>query len=499
MPPIRRSPFKVNKIERDPEAYGLRIMEIIDSVEALYNNRSILLSGQRGIGKTSMGIQLQEVMKGNQRLLQRCELDVEFQKTICVFHPCDSVSSIEQISLDILFKLEERILNILRRRKIQVEPEFEINLGIIKTSIRSSIDSKSRTPGTTASLFVNGLNTMLKSLTRFRRIEYINIMIDELDQLPKTENFGHFMKIVHDTLNYNQLDNITFIFSGQKGIYSDLLEGNLSFERIVRHIPLQILDSESCEHILDFASKKSRPRFSIDQKAKEMILAVSSGFPYTIHLLGDVAFWEMKNHLHLDISDVYNGLEKVLLSDKREKYLSRFNELPKSEKILLIQHGKQHADILPAEVPLKKIQDLTTKIGLSPKKIDQAIESLVNAGHIFIKESNSSLIFCEELFRIFINLIRLEQEQYLSRSTNQDITKEQELAIIHAISDGEVSFTDLLEFSTSQRKEILEELRRYTIGTGYSTSWEDQQYLIGNEYIDYIDYDDEDYPDQDID
>lgn len=496
---IGRSPFKVNVVERDPNAFGIRIKEIVESVEALYNNRSILLSGQRGIGKTSMGIQLQEVMKGNQTLLQRSGIECQFEKTFCVFHACDSISTIEQISLDILHKLEKGVLNILKPRDIQIEPEFEVNLGFIKTNIKTSLNSGTRSPATTASNFVEGLITIQKTLNKHRKYRNINIMIDELDQLPKSENFGHFIKITHDTLNYRQQDNITFIFSGQSGVYSDLLNGNLSFERIVRHIPLTILDPESCEHILNYAAKNATPKFIIDTQAKNMIIAISSGFPYIIHLLGDAAFWEMKKGLPLEINDVYNGLEKILLSDKREKYTSRFMNLSKEEKIILVQHGRRYVDVLPAEVPIEWLRQKSRKFDLSSKNFDIALESLIKSGHVFLKEKGSSIIFCEELFRIFINLLRIEQEQYLSRNKKDEISKEQELIIIQAISAGEISNKDLQEFSSSQRKEILDEFRRFTFGTGFSTSWEDQKYLIGDEYIDYIDYDDEEFPDQDID
>jgi MoxR-like ATPase len=66
---LRKSPFKVDKSEKDPNAFGLRTTEIEVCASTLYNNRNILISGPRGIGKSSLGEQLLVALGGEHTLL----------------------------------------------------------------------------------------------------------------------------------------------------------------------------------------------------------------------------------------------------------------------------------------------------------------------------------------------------------------------------------------------------------------------------------------------
>ena len=94
---LLKSPFKANRIETDPRAFGLRPKEIVDSTRALLNDKSVLISGPRGIGKSSLGEQIQTIMKGNNILLKRCHIDSEFPKTLCVYYACGPDISLEQL------------------------------------------------------------------------------------------------------------------------------------------------------------------------------------------------------------------------------------------------------------------------------------------------------------------------------------------------------------------------------------------------------------------
>jgi len=61
---LRRSPFKADRIEDDPKAFGLRVEAISSCAEALFNRRSVLISGERGIGKSSLASQFKRAYDG---------------------------------------------------------------------------------------------------------------------------------------------------------------------------------------------------------------------------------------------------------------------------------------------------------------------------------------------------------------------------------------------------------------------------------------------------
>lgn len=266
MSKLRRSPFKVNIPEKDPNAFGLRTKEISACVEALYNYRNVLISGPRGIGKSSLANQLQTILQGDDTLLMRCGIDATFPKTLCLFHACDVENTLEQLALDILYNIEQRCLLLKQYEPANVKPTFEINLGIFKATLESETGIKKRSPATVANQLVAGLSIALTTLKKYLLFEGINILIDEVDQLANEINFGHFMKIVHEAINNQGLQGVTLILAGQKGVYTRFVSEDESFERLIRHVPISTLDVDAADYVLEYATTQALPKFKIDER-----------------------------------------------------------------------------------------------------------------------------------------------------------------------------------------------------------------------------------------
>jgi hypothetical protein len=104
---LKASPFKVNISENDPKAFGLRTKEIIECSEAIFNYRSLLISGPRGIGKSSLGEQIQIILDGNPTLLKRCNFNATFTSTFCVYYACGPDVSLTQLVTDLISAFED--------------------------------------------------------------------------------------------------------------------------------------------------------------------------------------------------------------------------------------------------------------------------------------------------------------------------------------------------------------------------------------------------------
>jgi hypothetical protein len=183
--------------------------------------------------------------------------------------------------------------------------------------------------------------------------EGINVMLDEIDLLPQNVNFGHFLKIVHETLGRERLDDVTFILAGQQGIYSRLLKEDPSVERLVRHVPIATLDPDEAEYVLEFAANHAVPPFIVSGKAKQMLLALSAGYPYDIHLLGDSAFSVMDDPERMIPPDVLRGLGDLFRSDKREKYLERLKLLPENQRLVVVSLARYTSPHIPMRIPIE--------------------------------------------------------------------------------------------------------------------------------------------------
>lgn len=404
MSEIRKSPFKVDKIEDDPHAFGNRPKEVIACVEALFNNRHILISGPRGIGKSSLASQIQNLFKGDKTLAIRCEIKNKFENYLTCYYACGENITLISLVQDLIYRIEEQC-KLVKSFRTSENKKFDasINLGVIKASLETEIISNR--PATIATKFIEGLNIIYRALNEYTTYKGIIIQIDEIDRIGIDVNFGHFLKLIHEYIIQDKLNKINFILVGQKGIFSLLNEQDNSIDRVIRHIPLTKLDIDECKYILNYASsKKAFSPFTINPDAEEFILKLSSGFPYVIQLIGDSAFFSMNDINFMTIQDVFNGIEKILRSDKNEKYSSYFKNASPDERIILSTIAKYNSQELPVIIPLKHIFIENKKVFKEDIKIIGILNSLEKKGYIIKNDRKQICQFNDELFRIFLAL-----------------------------------------------------------------------------------------------
>lgn len=331
---LRKSPFKIDKIEDDPQAFGNRPREFASCMESLFNNKHILISGAQGVGKSSFAFQIKNLYMGNPILGERCGIRTRLDEYLTCFYTCGKGTTLFTLASDLLIRLEHkcnRIKSKIKRSKGQFEAS--LRLDTIKAKMQNEIMKDS--PASIATQFINGLDNIYTSLLNFTDLKGIVIIIDELDKLSKDVEFGHFFKIVHEYLNQDGLSNIIFILVGQKGIFNHLKQQDPSTERILNHVRLRELKEDEARHILTYASsKKAEIPFTIEPDAEKLIMEISSGHPLIIQLLGDAAFSSMKDPSHMTQQDVLKGISKILKSDTYERYHP-----------ILVSYLQKHGDI----------------------------------------------------------------------------------------------------------------------------------------------------------
>ncbi len=459
---LRTSPFKANRREDNPFAFGLRVKEVEECADALFNKQSVMLSGPRGIGKSSLGDQLQIILDGNNTLLKRCGISSKFPKTLCIYYACSPHITLSQLIIDILLEVEKECFSLDILEAAKIKPSIEINLGVVKAKIEGEASSKIKSPSTLASQFVSGLESIYKGINKIK-FQGINIFLDELDQLPNEIEFGSFMKIVHETLDRKKLANITFIFVGQQGIYNRFRKEHPSFERIIRYVPLSILDSQASEHVIDFAAKQANPPIEIDIFAKNLLLGLASGYPDILHLIGNAAFLEMSNPKHMIQEDVLKGVESVLMKDRREKYLERLRELGEDEAIVLNTLSRYSSSTIPAQIPYHWIND-KLNYKFTGNNLVTTLNLLVQKGYLVKNEQKGYFQYTEELFRIFINMLNMErlELQAISEKNNRDlhIMKRRDEELQTMIRQGDVGDIDdqkyLEQLDEDEERELLD-------------------------------------------
>ena len=135
---LRKSPFKADKIEDNPHSFALRPEEIEFSAKKLFNNNNLLITGPRGIGKTSLAKQLQLFYQDETTLLERCGIETKFPSYLCAFYKCDTTSTLQNMSLDIIRNIEQECL-LIQRYELSVKCQDIDDPSLTVKSVRTSM------------------------------------------------------------------------------------------------------------------------------------------------------------------------------------------------------------------------------------------------------------------------------------------------------------------------------------------------------------------------
>ena len=475
---LRKSPFKVDRIEDNAKAFGLRLQELEICINNIFNKQNILIYGPKGIGKSSFGFQLQKMLNGDTTLLERCGIESKIPEHLCVRTSCHSVTQLSQLVYNLLFDLEDKIK--CNEQLVKSGKKFTIgfDLKILKANYESTSSVKSYSPANMITEFSSELKKILKYIKENSSYKGINILIDEVDEISENINCAHFFRAVDEELQWAGMNDIFFIFIAQTGIYSRLLSEDKSFCDKVSSVEIPIMGIGDLEYILNYASKNAEKPFSIDQKAKNLIISLSSGYPKVPHLLGNSAFILMKNERYMSYDDVINGIEYIIKTNKKNEYLSLLYTLNENEKKVIIHMtnfaGKAN---IPLEISLDWIREnyISWFFEEDLINIDKLLSELEKKGFIKLYKSRNFCIFSQELFRIFLTRARLEMERNLSHGRKQDIDPQiRNLASTKLLTD--IQFGELdnkLDLSKNEKKETIKEISDTIKKSKMTSIWEE--------------------------
>lgn len=419
---IAKTPFRSSGLETDPIVYGLRPEELRQGIYQLYNDKSLLITGTRGIGKSSFCYQLQKIVKGDDTLLKRCALEISMPKFITVSYVCTPDDTIETIVLSIINDLEEQIEDCREKYKIKTK-EFDVSIfGAIKSKIAIE-ETETKKYNTLVSSFIE----VIHKYAQIYVDPHINIALDELDQVKSHYNIAHFIKVILEQLSRKGDNYLSFILAGQNSLFNTLHDSQPAFHRIVKHINLWPLDEEYSRDVLKACLKRTEIPTEIEDKCEELFLNITCGFPYNIQLLGNEMFNCMlekynsvPNEFIINEKDLLGGLKNVIVSEE-QRYAILLEELESNEKGIIFTLADSDASSCPYEFTQESIE---SGLSIQDDKIRKEearkmIKSLLNKQIIREVENEitkeNRYVFQEEIFRIYL-FDRINNERKLSLS-----------------------------------------------------------------------------------
>ncbi|GJM09707.1 MAG: hypothetical protein DHS20C11_19830 [Lysobacteraceae bacterium] len=285
-----------------PDEFVGRSAEIFDLEQCLSHAkngtpRHFLLTGDRGIGKTSLMDYLRSVGRSVS----------SDQKVNFDFLVADIILDKYTTTLEFIRKIERAISRELEKTEparafLSKAWEFLNRVEAVGVSVRSSpteVRSDTMLRVELAHSLINISNRVCqksdyRSDVISKQYDGILIIVDEADQAPKDLALGAFLKTFLETLHRERCTSVMFGLTGLPTAVDRLLEGHRSSLRLFHQVRLGCLRKIEVIDIIDQKVLDIRnqgvSKFDITDAAKEVIWMYSDGHPHFVQQLGYCAF-----------------------------------------------------------------------------------------------------------------------------------------------------------------------------------------------------------------
>lgn len=310
-------PFTPSRPIDDPERFFGRVESVSELVDSLFqimnrNPKHTIITGDRGVGKSSLLIQIARTAEGDNRLTDALKIDRGLDKYdfLTVWQDVDSTQNVFDLSLSILNKFESSFTKFVSGFKLDIDLAGYAKLGYdkaIPVNLTQMIDE-----------FVNRLKKVESEALKNKKGGVI-IFIDELDRIKPDSMISSFFKLVTERLARESVKQTGFICAGITGAIQKLEEEHASILRTFRDVPLPRFDENEVENIL--MDGFNRIEFPVEMhKLGIRAYEVSVGLPEPVHLLGSEMISVDTDGTLRD--DDFNVAIKKIVTDVRRNKLS---------------------------------------------------------------------------------------------------------------------------------------------------------------------------------
>jgi hypothetical protein len=399
----------------DPKWFAGRKLDIERALKSLSSpGSSMVVFGERGVGKSSFLEMVKQIAVGNSHLLFKHSLHkiypAEKFKFKVVSIVCDADCTSTGKVLQRLITSPEGLKSLISSRIEKVESVIKdratldlFKLFTIGTSEEKKIVSSELREETIFELFTNLIISISKNILASG--EGLLVVIDEFDLVTDSSKMASLIK------NLSK-GNVKFLVSGIAESYEKLLAGHQSVFRQLTYGRIEILKMNFNEvaEVFSIVEENTKRKVRFEETFIKEVFEKSNGYPYFVQLFGQLA---LDNHIETrGITDLFiihpqylkGGLKKLgLLESHMEKdYASIIRENPARELLL-----KFLAKQAPRKISDKEILTYCHKHGITqPEPKYQLANLLAHRDPHFLtreREDSDFVYFINPLFKTFIN------------------------------------------------------------------------------------------------
>lgn len=385
---LKRNPFTPQEPISNALKFAGRKEAAFNAIDSMYNGKNILITGARGIGKSSLAYQLLYTTAGEMELLQRIGIEDAniFNNAICD-HRCMYGNTLVDIASGLINTLAHNI----GATKSTASQSFGVDFRVFNythTETETSISTSD-----IASSFATQIEKMFKEFASDKH--GITFLIDEIDTLDSGIDIASFLKSVLEKFRLDSYRDFYIIVSGVTGTITDLLSRHPSAGRLFEIIPLEKMSYEEINELIDIHLKDTDVSISAD--ALNEIVKYANDFPQPVHLIAYHAF-RICNDNCIDIDDVRASIEFIVQNLKQQEYEIKFDSLGKGKNIIALRR------LVQAPYPSVSISYLIKGGELTIDEAAGVMGELIKKG-IVEKPFRSQYKICEPLFSIYLKMV----------------------------------------------------------------------------------------------
>lgn len=385
--------------------------------------KSFMLTGERGIGKTSLLQYLKYVAQGHIPISDETmhflvvELDVDTSTT-----PVGVIRRVELALKRELAKTEPA------RSFLTAGWEFVKRLEAFGVNLREAArpaDVETIQDEFAHSLAITAMRIVQADATSIFGAKYdgILLLIDEADNAPKALRLGSFLKLLTERIQRHGCQHLVMGLAGMPNLREVLREGHPSSLRVFDELQLDTLSEEEASMVIDraleVANDQNAVQTSVDDAARNALINLSEGYPHFIQQFGYSAFSADTDGV-IDREDVVRGafgplgaMEKIGDRYYRDDF---YNKIQKESyrQVLRIMADNENRWVSK--------QDIRAKFRGKTSTLDNAIHALRQRKIILAKEGEHGVYRLQHRgFAFWIKIYTTDPQEL---QTQMDVTLE---------------------------------------------------------------------------
>lgn len=392
---FRVNPFTPGKRLTRPDIFSGRTSQLEAGTRLLVQAaagrvRHGLITGDRGIGKSSLSSQIQAIAARDPGALQLVGLTAEAfpHEFLVAEHVAQRHQSVSEVAQGLLRDLDRQRGRVGRR---QLNVDFTVDLKLFRATF--SPGAEDRASDVTVG-FVDQVEHVWTQVVD--DVDGIVLVIDEIDRVAEQAGMATFFKVATEIMSARGLDNVLLLPVGMVGVQQLLAAEHSSINRVFEVVHLPKLLPEESMRIIDLALDTTGVR--IDWKVNERIAFYSGGFPHPVHLIGSEAF-EADTDDVIDQRDLEVAIESVVTERWKDQFDADY----------LAAGSGNNRDIIKAMANFDGGEDVPSAficeaLGVKQPQISSNINTLMKRD-VIVRTDRGQYRFKDPLFRQYVKYL----------------------------------------------------------------------------------------------